>query len=116
MSLLTEQMVDFVRIDTIKEDDGYGGQRSRYKYCNPFRGVMRYDSQAEYSKGNSLTVNSRYTLTTSRNIALMYHDVIQRMTDKKIFRVTQDGNESSTPHSAGLDMRQVACEEWSLNE
>ena len=49
-----------------------------------------------------------------KNLTLEYHDVLRRVRDGKIFRVTSDGDDSYTPASATLDMRQVTCEEWKL--
>jgi hypothetical protein len=45
---------------------------------------------------------------------LDFHDVIMRIADGKIFRITSDGDDNKTPKSATLDMRQVSAEEWSL--
>lgn len=42
----------------------------------------------------------------------MYHDVIKRLKDGKILRITSDGDDSATPASASLNMRTCTAEEW----
>ena len=46
---------------------------------------------------------------------LEYHDVLRRVRDGKVFRVTSDGDDKYTPESATLNMRQVTAEEYILN-
>jgi hypothetical protein len=57
-------------------------------------------------------VTGLYTIITEKNINLQYHDVVKRLRDEKIFRVTSDGDDKRTPASAGLNMRNVSAEEW----
>jgi threonine dehydrogenase-like Zn-dependent dehydrogenase len=59
-------------------------------------------------------VKNVYTVTTKKSAMLDFHDVIMRIADGKIFRITSDGDDNKTPKSATLDMRQVSAEEWSL--
>jgi hypothetical protein len=59
-------------------------------------------------------VTGLYTITTAKNINLQFHDVFRRDEDQKVFRVTSDGDDKHTPDSAGLNMRQVSAEEWTL--
>jgi hypothetical protein len=45
---------------------------------------------------------------------LQYHDVIRREKDGKILRITTDGKDKETPKGAGLDMRVVNAEEFTI--
>ena len=78
------------------------------------QGAMRFDNSMQARIGATEGVTSVYTFTTRKNIMLNNYDVLRRESDKKIFRVTSDGDDSFTPDSAGLNMRQVSCEEWRL--
>ena len=60
-------------------------------------------------------VKGVFTLITRKDITLEFHDVLKRVSNGKIYRVTSDGDDKHTPSSAGLDMRVVSCEEWVLN-
>ena len=59
-------------------------------------------------------VTSRYTITAPLNAKLEYHDVIRRLRDGKIFRITSDGDDVQTPKSATFQFLQVEAEEWEL--
>ena len=95
-------------------NDGYGGYITTYTEGAEFSAAIRFDSSIEARAAEKQGVTSLYTIITSRNIVLQYHDVLRRERDGKIFRVTSDGDDSYTPNSASLDMRLVTAEEWSL--
>lgn len=114
MSLLDEAFEDYVMLNRITQDDGYGGYTSVWTPGATVQGAMIFNSSIEARAAMAQGVTSVYTLTTRKNIILGYHDVLKRKRDNKIFRVTSDGDDSFTPASASLDMRQVTCEEWTL--
>ena len=95
-------------------NDGYGGYITTYTEGAEFSAAFRFDSSIEARAAEKQGVTSLYTIITSRNIVLQYHDVLRRKRDGKIFRITSDGDDSYTPNSASLDMRLVTAEEWSL--
>ena len=45
---------------------------------------------------------------------MRYHDVVRRVKDGKIFRMTSDGDDSETPDIAGIQARTINAEEWTL--
>ena len=114
MSLLDQAFEEYTMIDKITTEDGYGGTKTTWKDGATIQGAMVFDSSLQARVAGSNGVTSVYTLTVRRNINLEYHDVLRRTRDNKIFRVTSDGDDFYTPQSAGLDMRQVSCEEWRL--
>ena len=95
-------------------NDGYGGYITTYTEGAEFSAAIRFDSSIEARAAEKQGVTSLYTIITSRNIVLQYHDVFRRNRDGKIFRVTSDGDDKATPDLASLDMREVTAEEWSL--
>jgi hypothetical protein len=107
-------MEDCVLLNKQTVNDGYGGYITTYTEGAEFPAAIRFDSSIEARAAEKQGVTSLYTVITSRNIALQYHDVLRRKRDGKIFRVTSDGDDSYTPNSASLDMRLVTAEEWSL--
>ena len=114
MSLLSEQMEDFVIIDKRTVADGYGGYKTEWTDGAPIVATAVLDTSMEARIGEKQGVTALYTITTGRNINLQYHDVIRRLSDSKVFRISSDGDDKKTPLSAGLNMRQVTAEEWSL--
>ena len=114
MSLLSEAMETCNYIDKTTRKDGYGGVETVWVDGADFDAAIVLDSSLEAKVAEKQGVTGLYTVTTRKNINLQYHDVFRRASDRKIFRVTSDGDDKHTPASAGLDMRQVSAEEWVL--
>lgn len=114
MSLLKEAMSECVILNRIKDDDGYGGYVIEWVEGAHFEGAITFDTSIEARTAEKQGVTSLYTVTTGKELTLEYHDVFRRIKDGKIFRVTSDGDDKFTPDSAGLNMRVVTAEEWSL--
>lgn len=112
MSLFDDAMEMFYHLDKITQPDGQGGTIAVYKRGASFFAAATFDNSTEARIGAAQGAKSLYTIHTHRNINLQYHDVVERARDNKIFRVTSDGDDNQTPPSAGLDIRQVAAEEW----
>ncbi len=115
MSLLEEAYEEYTLLNKIRTDDGYGGYITSWADGATIMGAMVFNNSIEAKKAEAMGVTSVYTLTTKKTVVLEYHDVLRRKSDSKIFRVTSDGDDKYTPRSAGLNMRQVSCEEWTLN-
>lgn len=112
MSLLDEAMESCVFVNKISHPDGYGGNRTTWSDGAEFYAAIVFDTSMQALIGEKQGVTSRYTVTTSRDLTLEYHDVFRRVRDGKYFRVTSDGDDKFTPQSAVLDMRQVTAEEF----
>lgn len=112
MSLLDKAMETFAFIDKIRQPDGEGGYITTWAEGAEFTANARFDSSMQARIGEAQGVTSLYTITTRKAVTLEYHDVVKRLSDGKIFRVTSDGDDNKTPESAGLNMRQVSAEEW----
>lgn len=114
MSLLDEAMDGCVMLNKITTADGYGGYIVSWQDGAEFSAAIVLDTSMEARTAEKAGVTSLYTVTTRKVLNLQYHDVFRRERDGKIFRVTSDGDDKHTPQSAGLNMRQVTAEEWSL--
>lgn len=114
MNLIDTQMEKFCFIDKSRQPDGQGSFIYVWTESAEFQANARLDSSIQAKIAQVQGVTSLYTITTKKDITLEYHDVIKRISDRKIFRVTSDGDDSKTPDSAGLDMRQVSAEEFEL--
>ena len=114
MSLLSEAMEACCYIDKTTAADGYGGVKTVWQEGAEFNAAIVLDNSLEARVAEKQGVTGLYTITTTKNINLQYHDVLRRLRDNKVFRVTSDGDDKHTPESAGLNMRQVSAEEWEL--
>lgn len=113
-SLLSQAMSKCVKLEDTMTSDGMGGYSRTWADGAEFQAAIVFASSVEARRAAQEGVSSLYTVTISRDEMLSYHDVFRREKDGKIFRVTSDGDDSFTPPSAGLDMRQVTAEEWKL--
>lgn len=114
MSLIDEAMEKSYVLDKRTTPDGRGGVIIDYVEGADIMVAYSFDTSTQARLAEAAGTNNRYLLTTRRTINLQYHDVIKRVRDNKIFRITSDGDDNYTPGSAGLDMRQVEAEEWTL--
>ena len=114
MSLLTEAYEDVVLLDKHRSPDGEGGFITEWIEGIVFQAAITFDSSMESRIAEKQGVTSRYTVTTGKNAQLEYHDVIRRLRDGKVFRITSDGDDVATPKRASFQFLQVTAEEWVL--
>ena len=114
MSLLQQAMTDVVAMEKTRVSDGEGGFIVDWADGAVFKAAITFDTSMQSRIGEKQGVSSRYTVTTHKNAKLEYHDVIRRLNDGKIFRITSDGDDKQTPDSASFQFLQVTAEEWFL--
>lgn len=114
MSLLQQAMTDVVAMEKTRVSDGEGGFIVDWVDGAVFKAAITFDTSMQSRIGEKQGVSSRYTVTTSKNAKLEFHDVIRRLNDGKVFRITSDGDDKQTPDSASFQFVQVTAEEWVL--
>ena len=113
MSLLTQAMEDVVMLEKKRVPDGEGGfLPAVWVDGASFKAAITFNSSMEARTAEKQGVTSRYTITAPLNAKLEYHDVLKRLRDGKVFRVTSDGDDVQTPASASFKFLQVEAEEW----
>ena len=112
MSLLTTAMKDVVMLEKKRVPDGEGGFTSQWADGVRFKAAIVFDSSMEARAAEKDGVASMYTVTVPKNAKLEYHDVIKRLEDGKVFRITSDGDDKMTPESSTFQVIQVTAEEW----
>ena len=115
MSLLTEALEQCVMLNKVVQSDGFGGYYTQWIEGVEFNAAIAFDTSIQARVADAEGVKSVYTVTVDRGMRLGYHDVFKRLSDGKVFRATSDGDDSYTPSSAGLNMRQVTAEEYAIN-
>ncbi len=115
MSLLSDSMEKCILLNKQTTADGYGGYDTIWADGAEFAAAIVLDTSIQARIGEKQGVTALYTVTTAKAMNLQYNDVFRRVSDGKIFRVKSDGDDKRTPASAGLDMRQVSAEEWTLS-
>lgn len=114
MSLLEKAYEHCTMIDRKTQPDGYGGIVTVWEDGAGFDAAIVLDNSIQARVAAVQGVTDLYTVTTKKSINLQYHDVFRRESDKKIFRVTSDGDDRKTPNGAALNMRQVSAEVFVL--
>ena len=114
MSLLTQAMEDVVMLEKTRVPDGEGGFTTNWTEGVQFKAAISFDSSMEARTAEKQGVTSLYTVTVPLNAKLEYHDVLKRLRDDKVFRITSDSDDKQTPSSASFQFLQVTAEEWSL--
>ena len=112
MSLLTQAMEDVVMLEKQRVPDGEGGFTTSWVDGVQFKAAINFDSSMEARTAEKAGVTSLYTVTVPLNCKLEYHDVFRRLREKKVFRVTSDGDDKITPPSASFQFAQVTAEEY----
>lgn len=114
MSLMDEFKYPVCFMEKTRVPDGAGGFKTTWTQGAKFVASITLDTSIEARVAEKQGVTNLYTINTSKKVMLEYHDVLRRLYDGKIFRVTSDGDDKFTPDSSTLDIRQVTAEEWSL--
>lgn len=92
--------------------DGEGGFASVYAPSAPFEAAITLDSSTEARIAAKEGAEDRYTVTTVA--PLKFHDVFQRSSDGKTFRITSNG-EDRKPHDwATFKCYRHSAEAWEV--
>ena len=116
MSLIESMMDSCVFMNKAKVADGQGGFSVEWTEGAEIKCAIVNDTSLSARIAEKEGVTSTYTITTSKDTVLEYHDVIKRKRDGKIFRVTSDAGDKTSPNVSTLDMTQVTAEKWELTK
>ena len=96
------------------EPDGLGGFVDTWTPGAAFPAAILKDASmaARIAEKDGLT--EVYTITVKRSVPLEFHDVIQRLEDEKIFRVTSEIVDNKSRAFSGIDFGQVTAEAFKL--
>lgn len=114
MSLFDEALEKFVFLEESSTPDSYGSQDKKWTEGREFDAALCFDNSIQAKIAQKQGITALYTLVHRKGLSFRFHDVIKRVSDGKIFRITSDGGNCETPKSATLNMAQTTAEEWSL--
>lgn len=101
-------------LDKVRVSDGEGGFTTSWQEGAEFDAAIVKDTSLEARIAEKDGLTNTYTVTTSVNAALDFHDVFKRKSDSQVFRVTSNGDDKRTPSVASFQFEQVTAEEWRL--
>ena len=115
MNMIEEGMTACAVMTKVRVPDGEGGFTTEWTEGAGFQAAITFDSSLQAKVAEKQGVKSLYTVTTAKNAKLDFHDVIKRLSDGKIFRITSDSDDKQTPARAKFGQYlQVSAEEWEL--
>lgn len=94
--------------------DGEGGFTTEWSDGPSFKAAIVLDTSTAARVAEKEGVTNLYTVTTSTNASLDFHDVFRRESDGQVFRVTSKEGDKVTPKVASFQFAQVSAEEWVL--
>lgn len=112
--LIDSQVEKFCFVNRAIVPDGEGGQLVEWSEGAEFEALARFDSSMQAKIAEKQGVTSLYTIITKKNVVFQHLDVIRRLKDGKLFRITSDGQDDQTPKGAGIQLRKASAEEWEI--
>ena len=117
MSLIGDFTHECEMMTAAQSSDGAGGQRTAWTPGVRFRAAIVRQSATEPKTAEKQRAKSIYRVTIpSCAVELKHHDVFRRISDGKVFRVTEDSDDVRTPARASFQFSQISAEEWRLTE
>ena len=92
--------------------DGQGGVITTWGNGNTFKAAIVKNSTVFERIAEKQGVIASYTITTSTNTTLKFHDVFKRNSDSKKFIVTSNAVDSQPPNVSSFHFNQVTAEEF----
>lgn len=114
MSLIDAFKEPCIIMNKAKVSDGEGGLKVEWQEGAEFDAAIVKDTSLEARIAEKEGLTNTYTVTTSPNAALEFHDVFKRVRDGQVFRVMSNGDDVRPPSVATFDFEQVTAEEWDL--
>lgn len=114
MNLVDNFMENCCVVDKTHTSDGLGGFTTQWVDGAEFKAAIVKDSTLNARIAEKEGVTEIYTVTTAKGLGLEYHDVIKRLKDGAVFRITSNSHDSQTPDVATFSFEQVSAERWEL--
>ena len=114
MSLIELAMTPCVLMTPKREPDSSGGFTTIWEPGQKILAAINRDTSTEAQIAEAAGTVKTYTVIVRRDVHLKYHDVIKRLSDGEIFRITSDNREKKTPRCSALNLAQSTAEGWRL--
>ena len=98
---------------TGKRPDGEGGFIYYWELGEEFTAAFDFQASMQAKVAEKQGVTGLWNILVKRETRLEFHNVFKRLSDGQVFRVTSK-DDKATPKSAGLDLRLISAEEWTL--
>ena len=93
--------------------DGEGGFTLAWEDGETFKAAFDFQTSTQAKVAEKQGVTGLWNILVKKATHLEFHNVFKRLSDGQVFRVTSK-DDKATPKSAGLDLRLISAEEWTL--
>lgn len=93
--------------------DGAGGEYSTWAVVQEFNCAIVHDDTLAARIAEQQGMTNTYTVTTDE-VTLKFHDIIRRVSDGQVFRITSDAADISTPACATFQFKQAGAERYKV--
>ena len=107
---LSDFLKPFAMQNWISEPDGLGGIIWHWEDGAPFDGGLVLDSSTEMKIAHQNGTRNVYTLTTYATVQFEPGDMVKRLSDGALFRITSHSPDKIAPATAGIQTAEVTCE------
>lgn len=115
MTMLYEATMEkFVLMEKTRVSDGLGGWISTWAEGEQFMASISKDNSTQGRSAEKAGLTEIYTVTVKKNNPLEFHDVIKRLSDGMIFRITSNIKDNTSPEFSLINFGQVSAEAWVL--
>ena len=114
MSLLTQMMEDYRIMNHVRTDDVYGGHAGAYTEGRLIQAAIAKNATPEQQIAEKDQIAEVYTVVVDQGVTLEYHDVLKRVSDGAIFRITSRTKDSTAHPASTVKISVVTAERWEL--
>jgi hypothetical protein len=114
MNLIESMMEPFVYLNRVKVDDSVGGYKDEYQEGVKFDAAVIKNTSTQAVIAEKNGISEIFTIVVNKTLSLEYHDVIKRLSDGAIFRVTSNTVDSTAPVASTVPIAKVTAERWVL--
>lgn len=101
-----------VKLDEISVSDGEGGFTTEYREGAPFTATISPDISITAAIAQKDSERKAYKIATPQNAKLKKGDIIKRVEDGVVFRITQSSDETAKISTIRINI--CKAEEWEL--
>lgn len=113
-NLLWSMAENFVMMDRISRKNDYGGTDKVWIEGAAFQAVVIKNNSPEVKLAEQQGVKEIFTIVVDKGTELEYHDVIRRVSDGDVFRITSITKDSEAPMASTVPITKVTAERWEL--
>ena len=113
-NLLYQIMTPCKLMNHVRTDDTLGGYTDAWTEGATFDASITKDGSTEAVIAERQGVSEIYTVVTKRTFMLNYHDVIKRVSDGAIFRITSNAKDLEAHPASTVQIAMVTAERWEL--